>query len=275
MAGEGERGPGPEAPGTGARGATDGSPAGASATVLIPARLASERLPRKPLLDETGEPLVWHVVEAARRAACAREVIVATDAPEIIEAVESRGGRAVLTSAAHSNGTSRLAEAAQILGLADNSVVVNVQGDEPEIEAEVIDACAAALESTGAAMATVASPFADEEDPGDPSVVKVVRRADGTALYFSRALVPHARDGDAAARVLKHIGIYAYSAQFLREYARLEPTPLERTERLEQLRVLEHGLSISVAECTVHSTGIDTQDQYAAFVARSCASKSP
>ncbi|MEM1166415.1 MAG: 3-deoxy-manno-octulosonate cytidylyltransferase [Planctomycetota bacterium] len=252
---------------------------GGFATILIPARLASERLPRKPLLAETGHPLIWHVVEAARRAACAREVVVATDSGEIVEAVEGRGGRTVMTSADHPNGTSRLAEAAAILGLGDEEVVVNVQGDEPEIEGEVIDACARALASTGAAMATVASPFSPDEDPNDPSIVKVVVRADGMALYFSRSLIPHDRGtgdtGDETVCVpLKHIGLYAYSAGFLRRYVGLEPTPLERTERLEQLRVLEHGLSIGVARCTVGSAGIDTEAQYAAFVARSCASES-
>jgi 3-deoxy-manno-octulosonate cytidylyltransferase (CMP-KDO synthetase) len=237
------------------------------AVAIIPARLASERFPGKVLADDTGSPLVWHVVEQTRLASSVSRVVVATDSRRVLDAVESLGGEGVMTSADHPNGTSRLAEAARALDLAEQAIVVNVQGDEPEIDPNVIDACVGMLVSSGRDMSTVASPFAADEDPADPNIVKVVARADGRALYFTRALVPYARSG-ASAQPSKHIGIYAYRRAFLEIYAGLTPTPLEQTERLEQLRALEHGYEIVVATCVARHHGIDTQEQYAAFVAR-------
>jgi len=244
------------------------------AVAIIPARLASTRFPEKILAARTGRTLIQHVHDAATRCRSLARVVVACDHPRIEAAVRAFGGEAVMTSPDHPNGTARLAEAAAILGLGDDEFVVNVQGDEPEIDPGVIDA---AVDALGAApsdrvvMATVASPFAPAEDPADPAIVKVVLRRDGTALYFSRARIPFDRDGagpGAAVHPLKHVGIYVYRAAFLRRYAAMAPTPLEAVEKLEQLRVLEHGLDIAVAVRRVTHHGIDTPEQYEAFVQR-------
>lgn len=241
------------------------------AIAIIPARMGSTRFPGKVLASATGWPLIRHVVEGAWRAACIDRVVVATDDAGVCDAVEAFGGECVLTSSDHPNGTSRLAEACDQLGLTDSQVVVNIQGDEPEIEPAIIEAAVAALASGAAPVSTVAAPFAPDEDPSNPNMVKVVRRLDGTALYFSRALVPFDRDGDSPVSPLRHIGLYAYRRVFLRAYAGLAPTPLEESERLEQLRVLEHGHEIAVAvvdDAGAGRAGIDTPEQYAAFVRR-------
>jgi 3-deoxy-manno-octulosonate cytidylyltransferase (CMP-KDO synthetase) len=237
------------------------------AVAIIPARMASTRFPRKMLADRTGLPLVVHTLRAARASGAVRRVVVAADDRAIAEAVERAGGEAVLTSPDHPNGTSRLREAADLLGLADGEVVVNVQGDEPEVPAAFIDRAVEALARSGAEVATVASPFAPGQRGDDPNIVKVVRDARGLAMYFSRSPVPFDRDGAGVER-LKHIGLYAYRAGFLRRYASLPETPCERAERLEQLRVLEHGFSVAVAVVEAHHAGIDTPEQYEAFVAR-------
>ncbi len=241
------------------------------ATIIIPARLGSTRFPGKVLADRTGWPLVRHVYERAKLAACASRVVVATDDERVRAAVVRFGGECVMTRADHPNGTSRLAEAAGILGLGADAVVVNAQGDEPELEPALIDAAVGALESSGAPMATVAIPFGADEDVRNPALVKVVLGGDGRALYFSRAVIPHARDGSAgdAMRPLKHVGIYVYRRAFLDEYARLPATRLEATEQLEQLRALYHGHAIAVAVVDTRTHGgIDTPEQYEAFVAR-------
>ena len=242
-----------------------------SAVAVIPARLASTRYPGKVLAGATGFPMIQHVYEAAGRAKNITRVVVACDEQRIVDAVDSFGGEAVLTSSEHPNGSSRIAEACRTLGLAPSEVVVNVQGDEPEIEPGVIDACVESLlnDPNGAHVATVASPFQAGEDPGDPNIVKVVRRRDGHAMYFTRARIPFERaDSGGSAPPLKHIGIYAYRRMVLEHYVDLHPTPLERTEQLEQLRFLEHGYRIAVAIRDVHTTGIDTPQEYEAFVAR-------
>lgn len=238
-------------------------------TILIPARLGSTRFPGKVLADKTGKPLIRHVVESASRSAGALRVVVATDDRRVLDAVRRFGGEAVMTGD-HPNGTSRLAEAAKTLALPADSIVVNVQGDEPELDPSLIDAAVSALASSAAPMSTVAVPFLSTEDARDPNLVKVVRRLDGTALYFSRALIPFARDAGGRPVVpLKHIGLYVYRRPFLDTYVSLPPTDLERTEQLEQLRVLAHGHAIAVAlgEPRLHA-GIDTPEQYEAFVAR-------
>ena len=173
-----------------------------------------------------------------------------------------------MTSPDHESGTSRLAEAASTLGLAGDAIVVNVQGDEPEIESAWIDAAVQALRTGGAPVATVALRFADGEDPADPNLVKVVLARNSSAMYFSRAPVPFIRDGALAAQPpLKHLGLYVYRRPFLDTYVTLEPTMLERTEMLEQLRVLFYGYTIAVAVCQGRSYGgIDTPGQYEAFV---------
>lgn len=235
---------------------------------VIPARLASSRFPEKVLADRTGWPLIRHVYESARRSARLTRLVVAADHPRVVDAVRSFGGEAVLTDVSHPNGTSRLAEAARLLDVPASGVVVNIQGDEPELEPGVIDAAVEALLASDAPMATVASPFVSGEDPGDPNLVKAVLARDGTALYFSRSLIPHRRSGGEAAAPLKHIGLYVYRRPFLDEYLALPPTPLERCEMLEQLRVLEHGRKIAVAVREVRSQGVDTPEQYEAFVSR-------
>ena len=243
------------------------------AVIIIPARMASQRFPGKMLAAETGKPLIQHVYEQARHASCATRIVVATDDRRIAEVIDAIGGETVLTLPDHPNGTSRLGEAAEKLGLPDDAIVINVQGDEPEIPPEVIDAAAGALHDHP--VATVASPFHPDQDPADPNVVKVVIRQDGRALYFSRALIPHVRNGVVARGPLRHVGIYAYRRDFLRRYLTLPPTPLERIEVLEQLRILEHGFDIGVALRETHHTGIDTPAQYDAFVARWRAARQP
>ncbi|MCC6676489.1 MAG: 3-deoxy-manno-octulosonate cytidylyltransferase [Phycisphaerales bacterium] len=236
---------------------------------IIPARLGSTRFPGKVLADRTGRPLIRHVYEAVRRSAALTDVCIATDDETVSAAVARFGGRTIMTSPVHPNGSSRLAEAARTLGLDDRDIVVNVQGDEPELEPALIDAAVRALELSGAEVSTIGSPFGPGEDAANPNVVKVVRRADGLALYFSRSLIPFPRvAGPAAAAPLRHVGLYVYRAGFLQTYVNLPATPLEVTESLEQLRVLEHGYRIAVA--VEHSTGqgIDTPEQYEAFVAR-------
>ncbi|MFM7050738.1 MAG: 3-deoxy-manno-octulosonate cytidylyltransferase [Planctomycetota bacterium] len=240
---------------------------------VVPARLASSRFPEKVLAAETGKPLVVHVLEQARKARTLGRVVVAADHPRIIEAVERHGGEAVLTREDHPNGTSRLAEVAARLAVSPDDVFVNVQGDEPEIEPDTIDAAVELLlTSPWDDVATVATPFAADESPADPNLVKVVLGEGGRALYFSRAPIPFHRDagkGQAArAKPLRHVGLYAYRAGFLPVFLGWPPSALEETESLEQLRVLEHGRGIAVAVREVRSQGIDTPEQYAAFVRR-------
>jgi 3-deoxy-manno-octulosonate cytidylyltransferase (CMP-KDO synthetase) len=253
--------------------------------IMIPARLASSRFPRKVLAAETGKPLIAHVWERACMALCAasgENVVIAADSQEVVSVCEGFGARAVLTDPDHPNGSSRLAEAAALVGARPDDVVINVQGDEPEMDPAMIDAAAGALRG-GDPSATIATPIVSNDDFVNPNIVKVVRAASGRALYFSRAPVPHARaGGDGSAAALRHVGLYAYTAGFLQHYITLAPTPLERTEMLEQLRILEHGYSMAVAVFVPpelpkewppearagYGTGVDTQEQYAAFVAR-------
>jgi 3-deoxy-manno-octulosonate cytidylyltransferase (CMP-KDO synthetase) len=237
---------------------------------VIPARLASSRFPEKVLASETGKALVVHVLEAARRARSLDEIIVAADDRKIVDVVERAGGHAVLTRADHPNGTSRLAEVADTVPA---DVFVNIQGDEPEMEPEVVDAAVELLlASPWADVATVASPFAADESVDNPNLVKVVLGAGGRALYFSRAPIPFHRDaakgGEPCATPLRHVGLYVYRSAFLRQFVAWPPSALEETESLEQLRVLEHGHGIAVAVRTVRSQGIDTPEQYADFVRR-------
>jgi len=247
-----------------------------NALAIIPARMASTRLPGKPLLAETGKPMIQHVVENARRASRLDRIVVASDDQVIIDAVRSFGGEAVLTGE-HPNGTSRIAEALTLID-DEHDLIVNVQGDEPEIEPAVIDALVDGLaQDEDAPMATLCSRFAEGEDPTNPNIVKLVRGVTGRAMYFSRSLVPFDRDApgsggvsaEPGAAYWKHPGLYAYRRSFLLDvYPTLSPTPLEAIEKLEQLRVLEHGHAIAVIEADAPEPGIDTPEQYAAFVAR-------
>ncbi len=240
--------------------------------VVIPARLGSTRLPNKVLLAETGKTLVQHVYDNAAAAKSASRVVVATDSEQVADACRAFGAEAVMTSADHTNGTARVGEAADKLGAGADDIVVNVQGDEPELEPHVLDAAVdAMLRDKSCVISTPASPFGSDEDIKDPAAVKVVCARDGAALYFSRSVIPFDRDGDAGAdaRPLRHIGLYCYRRPFLNEYLSWAPTPLENAEKLEQLRVLEHGKRIAMAVCETRSRGgIDTRAQYEAFVRR-------
>ncbi len=237
---------------------------------VIPARYASTRLPGKPLLDQTGKYLIRHVYERVCEASSIDGVIVATDDARIADAVRSFGGEAVTTRADHPSGTDRVAEVATTL---DADVVVNIQGDEPEIEPDHIDKLVALLADDPAVdVGTLACPFADDADPRDPNAVKVVLDARGRALFFSRSLIPYpvADKGEPSAPDdwLLHVGIYAYRRSFLLKLATLAPTPLEQRERLEQLRVLENGYPMAVGLVKQATVGIDTPEDYTAFVSR-------
>lgn len=227
---------------------------------LIPARMASSRLPGKPLVDIGGKPMIQHVYERAVQSK-ADEVLIVTDAAEIQDAATGFGASTVMTSVEHSSGTSRLAEAASILGLPDNQIVVNVQGDEPLIPPAAIDQLAEALTASTADMATLASPLNNYDDMQNANVVKVVTDARSEALYFSRAAIPFNRDESQTglASSMQHIGLYAYRTQFLNAYQTWDETVLEKIEQLEQLRALYYGARILVSVMQDHhSPGVDT-----------------
>lgn len=240
----------------------------AAAAVVIPARLASTRFPGKIIASETGRPLVQHVVDRVRRCRRVSQIIVAADDRRIAEALRPFETRVVLTRPDHPSGTDRIAEVARDLA---EEVVVNVQGDEPEIEPATVDALVERLEAdAGLDMATAATAFPAGADPADPNLVKVAIASTGRAMYFSRAPIPYRRDptdGPAPTYYL-HLGIYAYRRRFLLEYAGWPPTPCERAEKLEQLRALERGRSIHVLLVHRATHGVDTPGQYAAFVER-------
>jgi len=223
---------------------------------LIPARYASTRFPGKPLVELAGRPMIEHVYRRAAAAARVDAVAVATDDLRIAEAVAAFGGHAVMTGAHHESGSDRIAEAAQQLVC---DVIVNVQGDEPLISPEAIDAAVAPLVSeSSVVMSTLAAPLGDPRDADDPNVVKVVLDQQGDALYFSRASIPYLRT--AGAVPLRHIGLYAYRRAFLLQFAGWPRTPLEQAESLEQLRVLEHGFRIRTVVTPYESIGVDTPD---------------
>ena len=227
---------------------------------VIPARYASTRLPGKPLADICGKPMICRVLERARCARKPDKVIVATDDERICDAVRAEGGEALMTRTDHLTGTDRLAEVAEAYPAVD--LIVNVQGDEPLIEPSVIDDLIAPFEmDENLPMATVMTRMEDAEEQLDPNNVKVVVDKLGYALYFSRSLVPYPRA--AAGPVYKHIGIYAYRRDFLLRYERLEPTPLEKAESLEQLRALENGYGIRVLETDCRFVGVDTAEDLA------------
>ncbi|HEX4611796.1 MAG TPA: 3-deoxy-manno-octulosonate cytidylyltransferase [Urbifossiella sp.] len=237
--------------------------------VVIPARFASSRLPGKPLLRDTGKYLIEHVYEQASAAASASLVVVATDDERIRRAVEGFGGNVVMTRADHPSGTDRVAEVAAGLG---SDVIVNVQGDEPQIDPAAIDLLVGLLARDPASdMATLATPLPDHESYLSPNVVKVVCDDRGRALYFSRSPIPMVREGepDLAARpprFLQHLGVYAYRRPFLLRLAATPPHPLEESEKLEQLRVLGTGGTIQVGRIAHAHRGVDTPADYAAFV---------
>ena len=242
--------------------------AGSDFIVVIPARFASSRLPGKPLADIGGKPMVQHVFERAR-ASAARRVIVATDDERIMKVVQDFGGEVCMTLAGHPSGTDRLQEVARIYGMADDDIIVNVQGDEPLIPPAVINQVADNLRASPlASAATLSNPLLHAEQVFDPSVVKVVADAQGYALYFSRAPIPWARDAFATdqhslpvnACFQRHIGIYAYRVGLLNQYVTWGVSPMEQLESLEQLRLMYNGQRIHVAEAVeTPPHGVDTE----------------
>jgi 3-deoxy-manno-octulosonate cytidylyltransferase (CMP-KDO synthetase) len=237
------------------------------AVAVIPARIGSTRLPEKMLLAETGRPLVVHVLERVRKARRLADVVVATDDARIQRAVEAAGGTARLTSPDHRTGSDRIGE---LLPSIQADVIINVQGDEPEIDPALLDALVERLEADPAVdVGTGASPIMRAADLADTNCVKVVLDARRCALYFSRSPIPGGRGGPTLdARPLMHIGVYAYRRAALEAFLRLEPTPLERAESLEQLRLLENGFRFGIEITQLAGRGIDTASDYAEFVRR-------
>jgi 3-deoxy-manno-octulosonate cytidylyltransferase (CMP-KDO synthetase) len=238
-----------------------------TASVIIPARFGSTRFAAKILASDTGKPLVQHVVEQARKCKRVRDVIVATDDKRIVDALKPFETETVMTASTHQSGTDRIAEVAR--GMTDE-IIVNVQGDEPEIEPSTIDGLIERLQTSSDDMATAATPFPADDNPQNPNLVKVVISPEGRAVYFSRLPIPYFREPIAAGSQAYHLhlGIYAYRRKFLLEYASWPPTPLEKAEKLEQLRALEHSRSIYVLKISRAIHGIDTPEQYEAFVKR-------
>ena len=241
--------------------------------IVIPARLQSTRLPRKMLLAETGKPLIQHTYEAARRASRPEKVLVATDHDDILRTVEGFGGNARMTDPEARSGTDRVAEIAE--QHPEYSLIVNVQGDEPEIDPHAIDLAIETLEQDDqAVMSTLATPIRSREILEDPACVKVVFDKDQNAMYFSRSPIPFARDGfDEKLRVEPplfhlHVGLYCYRSEFLKRLRTLPVANYESVECLEQLRVLHHGFRIKTAVIPVSRPGIDTPDDYSSFVKR-------
>ncbi len=232
--------------------------------VVIPSRYQSVRLPGKPLREILGKPMIEHVCDRANESG-AREVIVATDDERIADVVERFGGTVCMTGTQHQSGTERIAEVADLCDWDDDTIVVNLQGDEPAMSPSLIDECAKLLANSGADIATLASPFESMDDFVNPNVVKVVRNAEGDALYFSRAAIPFARDAgndeQAMALSLQHHGLYAYRCSALRRFVTAEPAGLEKTEALEQLRAMVLGMRIAVGVASVRpGTGVDTEE---------------
>lgn len=257
------------------------------AVAIIPARLGSTRFPRKALADDSGKPMVVHVCEQASKAESVDRVVVATDADEIKAAVEAHGFEAVMTSVEHANGTSRIGEAVTLLHLHKHQIILNVQGDEPEIEPSTIDAAFDALcpikGASTDAVGTVVCPFHSDEDFQNPNIVKAVMNdfevtrpgwgdgdevtRIGQAIYFSRSPVPYQRvETDRPA--FRHVGIYAYIVESIHRYLSWKPSSLEITESLEQLRWFDHRHSIFATIVNTSCAGIDTPEQYRSFVER-------
>lgn len=233
---------------------------------IIPARYASTRLPGKPLLADTGKPLIQHVYEQAMQAEKVDRVIVATDDERIFQAVEGFGGQAVMTSPDHPSGSDRVAEVAAGL---EEEIVINVQGDEPEISPALLDSLVEDLDADKEAqIATAGAPIHDPDEFTSPHVVKMVLGADRRALYFSRTPIPHGAGGKDQPLAFKHIGVYAYRREALLAWAEMPPVPLEKMEKLEQLRALHHGMIIKVRVSAEDPLGIDTREEYDAFVKR-------
>jgi 3-deoxy-manno-octulosonate cytidylyltransferase (CMP-KDO synthetase) len=247
---------------------------------IIPARLQSSRLPRKLLLNATGKPLIQYIWEIACHCPELSEVIVATDSEEIAAVVRSFGGRAEMTGE-HPSGTDRIAEVTRRC-CSDADIIVNLQGDEPELEQQTVAALVHEMKTSGSRMATVAAPMTSASAVRDPACVKVVLDVNGRAMYFSRHPIPYSRDvpvedffvDNEPCPWLLHVGLYAYRRDFLLQLTTMPPSPLEQLEKLEQLRALQSGASISVAIINQAAAGIDTPEDYAAFVNRMMSKRS-
>jgi 3-deoxy-manno-octulosonate cytidylyltransferase (CMP-KDO synthetase) len=243
--------------------------------IIIPARYASTRLSRKLLLNETGKPLIQHTYESALKATFPMSVTVACDHDEIFNAVQQFGGQVRMTNPNAPSGTDRIAEVAADLD--DVDIIVNVQGDEPEIAGSSIDlAVQMLIDNPDAVMSTLATPIRNRQQLEDAACVKVVFDANGRALYFSRSVIPHPRGGirdehfvQSPPLFYQHIGLYAYRREFLLRLSRLPQSELEKTESLEQLRVLHHGYALMVGVIDEPTIGIDTPEDYRRFVERS------
>ncbi|MCY2984237.1 MAG: 3-deoxy-manno-octulosonate cytidylyltransferase [Planctomycetota bacterium] len=241
--------------------------------IVLPARLASTRLPEKLLLNETGKTVLEHTYQACQTAMRPKGITIAVDHPRLFDTVTGFGGRAQLTDVNAQSGTDRVAEVAR--GRPDVDLFINVQGDEPEIAGSSIDAVMGLLESDSTAqVATLATPIRNRYDLEDPACVKVVRALDGAALYFSRSVIPHPRSWDDALLIkeppvfLQHLGIYAYRRDFLLRLQELQPSELEQIEKLEQLRFLQSGCRIVVGIVSRSPRGIDTREDYDQFKIR-------
>lgn len=239
--------------------------------VVIPSRYASVRLPGKPLVEIAGKPMIRHVYERACESRAA-DVVIATDDDRIASVAESFGATVCMTGNQHASGTERIAEVADIMNWSDETVVVNLQGDEPTMPAQLVEQCAGLLSDEAADIATLASPFLSLDDFRNPNCVKAIRNAQGHAIYFSRATVPYPRDkgGEqrAADAALHHHGIYAYRCGVLRRLVAAKPSELELCEHLEQLRALDLGMTIAVGIPGVRpGTGVDTPDDVARVAA--------
>ena len=235
--------------------------------VVIPARYASTRLPGKPLREINGKPMIEHVYQRGRESG-ARDVVIATDDQRIADAVDRFGATVCMTGDQHRSGTERIAEVADLMDWHDETIVMNLQGDEPTMPAELIDQCATLLDESAADLATLASPILSDEDFSNPNVVKVVLDNGGFAIYFSRATIPYPRDAarvaEARAAALHHHGIYAYRCGVLRRLVASEPSALELAEHLEQLRALSLGMTIRVGVPAVRpGAGVDTEEDLA------------
>lgn len=228
---------------------------------IIPCRYQSSRFPGKPLADIHGKPMIQHVYERAGKCQKLDDLLVATDDRRIAQAVKAFGGKSVLTRNDHESGTDRIFEASESLGLIDSDIVVNIQGDEPLLVPEMIEQLAGALRSSSdRKMATLAFVSHDREEYLNPNVVKVVTDSNGCALYFSRSPLPYFRNDLNNLGFLKHLGFYAYRQSFLRIFTELPPGRLEKAEKLEQLRAMEHGYSIHVVLSPVETHGVDTPE---------------
>jgi 3-deoxy-manno-octulosonate cytidylyltransferase (CMP-KDO synthetase) len=236
----------------------------ADAVGIIPARYDAKRLPGKPLALIQDRPMIQHVYERAAKAASLQRLVVATDDSRIQQAIARFGGEVLMTSGDHKSGTDRVAEAARHLMLSDHAIVVNIQGDEPLLRTEMIDSLVDTLKAKNDVdMATLAHPGTGSNDFHDPAVVKVVLDSEGRALYFSRAPIPTPSEASSASQYYKHLGFYGFRNGFLQKFTTFSPGVLERQEKLEQLRALEHGFRISVVITPHDSVSVDTPEDLA------------